>query len=220
MKEVNDYMKFGFYLGDIRGFDDLINWLEDHITGTRKYLNVDKPAKYLPEVLKNLIQENLTDEIDRYGWTGDEEFKSVEAVNMFHKIFSSYNRNLYFHWLSKNYKQIELNSPFDSVDMKDALNKIENTYAEDGVTLTDEAMIHELKRGMHKRAFSMMDELRKSIVNYGNIQSISSEGKLNAMEVKEKLLNEMEELYQLEKKVEDFIERIENLSIKTFNDQY
>lgn len=220
MKEVNEYMKYGFYLSDIRGFDDLINWLEDHITGTRKDVNIDKPAKYLPEVLKNLIQENLTDEIDRYGWTGDEEFKAVEAVNMFHKIFSSYNRNLYFHWLSKNYKQIELNSPFDSVNMKDALNKLENTYAEDGVTLTDEAMIQELKRGMHKRAFSMVDELRKSIVNYGNIQSISSEGKLNAMEVKEKLLNEMDELYHLEKKVEEFIERIENLSIKTFNDQY
>jgi hypothetical protein len=213
-------MKFGYYLGDIQGFDDLIDWLEDHITGTRKDINVDKTPKYLPEVLKNLILENLSDEIDRYGWTGDEEFKAVEAVNMFHKIFSSYNRNLYFHWLSKNYKQIELNSPFDSVDMKDALNKLENTYAEDGVTLTDEAMIHELKRGMHKRAFSMVDELRKSIVNYGNIQSISSEGKLNAMEVKEKLLKEMEELYHLEKKVDEFIERIENLSIKTFNDQF
>ncbi len=213
-------MKYGFYLSDIRGFDNLVKWLEDHITGTRKDLNVDKTPKYLPEVLKNLIQENLSDEIDKYGWTGDEEFKAVEAVNMFHKIFSSYNRNLYFHWLSKNYKQIELNSPFDSVDMKDALNKLENTYAGDGVTLTDEAMIQELKRGMHKRAFCMMDELRKSIVNYGNIQSISSEGKLNAMEVKEKLLNEMEELYHLEKKVEEFIERIENLSIKTFNDQF
>lgn len=62
-----------------------------------------------------------------------------------------------------------------------------------------------------------MDELRKSIVNYRIHTKYFFRMKFNAMVVEEKLFFKKEELFQLEKKVDEFIERIENLSIETFN---
>ncbi|WP_108668954.1 hypothetical protein [Peribacillus acanthi] len=65
-------MGYGLYLADIETFNDLVDWLEDHIKNTLSELGAGKAPNDLKMIVKVLVEDILRDEIKKYGWTGDE----------------------------------------------------------------------------------------------------------------------------------------------------
>lgn len=60
-------MGFGFYLHDITNFDDLADWLEDHIDEIGQSLGFGKEPRPLNCDIKQVMKESLKDEINKYG---------------------------------------------------------------------------------------------------------------------------------------------------------
>lgn len=100
-------MRYGFYIGDIKDFDSLIEVLETHIMETLQKLKRAISSRLLRNKLIKLVQDNLKTEIEQYSWTGDEEFVSRDAEKMFHCIFDLYDHDLYLHWKEIYQDEIE-----------------------------------------------------------------------------------------------------------------
>jgi hypothetical protein len=61
-------------------------------------LNRRESSSLLRKRLNKIIKEDLMDEIDKYGWTDDEEFELNDAAKMFLKVFKIYDDALFMQW--------------------------------------------------------------------------------------------------------------------------
>jgi hypothetical protein len=105
-------MSYGLYLADLETFDNLIDWLEEHIKESITSLNAGSAPKDLRNVLKDIIKSKCPEQIQTYGWNGEEEIPDLVATNLFHEVFATYNKHLYVYWYRKNYEELEEDSPF------------------------------------------------------------------------------------------------------------
>lgn len=182
---------YGCFLADITNFDDLADWLESHINETLDELEVapgERPKQML-KIIKDIIENTLEDEIEEYGWTGDEEIYGVRVVNMFHKAFLAYNKDLYLQWFVMNYEELEEDNPYANESPKDALNELKQMYREDGVELTEAEKIGYMKRGISANLLSTRERLEESITYAANDVSVENENKVS--KGLEKILNKI-----------------------------
>ncbi|GAA0486936.1 hypothetical protein GCM10008986_10440 [Salinibacillus aidingensis] len=208
-------MSYGFELQDIMDFDDLADWLEDHINKIGQELGFGKVPKSLKGDIEKVMKETLKDEIKEYGWTGDEELPSILSINMFHSVFATFNKNLYSIWFRRNVEELEPDSPFMSESVSVAMDEIKEQYEEEGVELTNKLLIQELKRGLHVRLFDMVQSLEYTLEHESNVASIKPNGFRATDEVVGEMEKVMEQAMQVEKQVNGLIQSIENLDYST-----
>lgn len=186
--------RYGYYLSDIGNFDELADWLESHINETLDRLGVPKnqrPPQML-NVIKGLMEDSLHEEIEKYGWSGDEELFGLIAVNMFHKAFAGYNENLYLEWFDMNYEELEEENPnpYTSKSPKQARAELEKMYKLEGAEFTEADNIEFMKRGVQGNLLKIQKHLLMSIKDGTNITSIKTDSGQDLS----KISNELNEL--------------------------
>jgi hypothetical protein len=164
------------------------------------------------------MKETLKADIKEIGRTGDEDISGLLAVNMFHTVFSAYDKRLYATWFKENHEELaaETENPFFNETLKGALDQLETVYKEEHVTLTKKRFIQELKRGLHAKLFSVGELVDNTLER---VASIKAKGKRSSDEVADDLECIMKQAYQVERQVDELIKSIVKLDYST-NDLY
>ncbi|ANX13774.1 hypothetical protein ABE41_017325 [Fictibacillus arsenicus] len=204
-------MGYGLYLADIETFDDLIDWLEEHIKESISSLNAESSPKNLRKVLKSIIDSKCKEQIQTYGWTGEEEIPDLVATNLFHEIFAAYNKHLYVYWYRKNYEELEEDNPFHYENSNEAFKTLNALYREEEVELSNRLLVQEIKRGIHTKLFSVMQSLEYTLESETNLVSVNLSEEKHENPVADELKKVLEEVLKLEEQLDKVVNTIEVL---------
>jgi hypothetical protein len=204
-------MSYGLILADIETFDDLVDWLEEHIKESITSLNAGSLPKDLRKVLKGILDSKCKEQIITYGWTREEEIPDLEETNLFHEIFAAYNKHLYVYWSRKNYEELEEDSPFHYVKSNEPFKALNVLYREEEVELSNRFLVQEIKRGIHTKLFSVMQSLEYTLESEANLVSINLSEEKHEDPVADELKKVLEEVLKLEKQLDKVVNTIEEL---------
>ncbi|MFE1242952.1 hypothetical protein ACFW35_02380 [Fictibacillus sp. NPDC058756] len=204
-------MSYGLYLADIETFDDLVDRLEEHIKESITSLNAESSPKDLRKILKSILDSKCKEQIQTYGWTGEEEISDLVATNLFHEVFAAYNKHLYVYWYRKNYEELEEDSPFHYENSNEAFKALNAHYQDEEVELSNRLLVQEIKRGIHTKLFSVMQSLEYTLESEANLVSVNLSEEKHEDPVADELKKVLEEVLKLEKQLDKVVNTIEEL---------